>query len=99
MPLSIAIIPHSNSIPPPPQFETFGGPAQPGVQFDIGFGLRHPRFWFLNKEGTELLQFQADKLIHNWRQVDGQPGAEYPRYETIVGRFSEEVTALAGYMN
>ena len=81
-----------------PQFETFGAPGQPTMQFEFGIGFRHPRLWFLTPDGHELLQFQSDKLIHNWRQVDGV-GGEYPHYEAIRAKFSDEVASLTGYMN
>jgi hypothetical protein len=40
-----------------------------------------PRFWFVNEVGTELLQFQLDRFVHNWRKTG--EGIEYPRYERI----------------
>lgn len=38
-----------------------------------------PRCWFLNKEGTELIQIQQDRFVRNWRKVGD--GDRYPRYE------------------
>src|SRR5688572_8563699 len=48
------------------QFETFGLPA---AQNKIKFitGPTHDRFWFIDESKCELVQFQADRLHHNWR--------------------------------
>ena len=27
-----------------------------------------PRIWFLNQDGSQLIQMQQDRLIHNWRR-------------------------------
>ena len=29
-----------------------------------------PRVWFLNEAGSELIQIQRDRFVHNWRKVD-----------------------------
>jgi len=40
-----------------------------------------PRCWFMNNEGSELLQVQQDRFISNWRKTP--PGVDYPRYEHV----------------
>ncbi len=44
------------------------------------------RAWFVSADDTLLLQLQSDRLIHNWRQVRGEP---YPRFETLYDTFAE----------
>ena len=82
-----------------PAFETFG--LQYG-QFGgrIGFfsGAMHNRFWFLRNDGDELVQFQQDRLLHNWRKVGDQTN-EYPRFEQMIERFGAEVRRLQTYFS
>jgi uncharacterized protein (TIGR04255 family) len=72
----------------PPLFETFGTPAPfviPNINFQIGGRPEMSRIHFINREGTELLQVQRDRFIHNWRKV-GQ-GNNYPRFERMIETF------------
>ena len=84
--------------PLPPSFETFGLPQRPLVQ-QINFapGASHDRFWFLRPDGEELLQFQQDRLLHNWRKVGDRTNA-YPRFESMIARFNEELNKLQNYL-
>lgn len=84
------------SMPIPPQFETFGLPSAPQIGFNMMSGAIHNRFWFLSKQSEQLIQFQQDRLLHNWRKV-GDRSNEYPRFENIVDQFAKEVEALEGY--
>jgi uncharacterized protein (TIGR04255 family) len=47
-----------------------------------------PRCWFVNNDGTELIQLQKDRFIKNWRQAGTE--AEYPRYERVKAGFEED---------
>lgn len=71
-----------------PVVETFGVRPifQPKVRFELSERPPVPRYWFLNDEGTELVQVQPDRFIHNWRKVT--ESATYPRYEYIRDQFS-----------
>jgi uncharacterized protein (TIGR04255 family) len=77
-----------------PAFEIFGMPAAPMMfQVQVSPMPELPRFWFINEAGTELLQIQPDRFVHNWRKaVDG---AEYPRYERIRSTFLSEFLRLS----
>lgn len=79
-----------------PVFETFGPPGTQQVEFSFNAGIQHPRYWFLSRDGNELIQFQADRFLHNWRQVPGsvQP---YPRFDTVVAKFQKEFLQLSDY--
>jgi uncharacterized protein (TIGR04255 family) len=82
--------------PLPPILETFGTPSQPQVEITVEQKLPVPRVWFLNDRKAELLQVQADRLIHNWRKMEGMD--PYPRYEPIRARFLDEVLTLQEFL-
>ncbi|HVH77328.1 MAG TPA: hypothetical protein VM755_20620, partial [Stellaceae bacterium] len=64
--------------PLPPAFEIFGMPAAPlSIQIRLSQVPDLPRLWFVNEAGTEVLQVQSDRFVHNWRKIGT---AEYPRY-------------------
>lgn len=79
-----------------PVLETFGPPSHPHVEVTLEERLPVPRIWFLNSRKTELVQVQADRLIHNWREVDGVD--PYPRYEPIRERFRSEVASFEEFL-
>jgi uncharacterized protein (TIGR04255 family) len=84
-------------LPLAPAFETFGLPSK-GKQLGFITGASHDRFWFLSQDGDELIQFQQDRLLHNWRKV-GDLSNEYPRFESMIKRFHGELDQLQGYLN
>ncbi len=81
-----------------PAFETFGLPhhVQIGGRLSFVTGASHDRFWFLRQSGDELIQFQPDRLLHNWRKV-GDQSNPYPRFEGMAERFGTELRQLASY--
>jgi uncharacterized protein (TIGR04255 family) len=81
--------------PLPPQYEVFGGPGPGAVQFKFErmTGPLRNRYWFLAPKGHELIQFQHDRFIHNWRKV-GSANSEYPRFEAIREKFQDELTRI-----
>jgi uncharacterized protein (TIGR04255 family) len=81
-----------------PTFETFGlrqGKA-PTLHINVGAGLALPRLWLIDKAGNELLQFQIDRFVHNWRKIE--VNNVYPRYEQIRERFEAEVQRLTAFL-
>jgi len=74
-----------------PVYEKFGLPPTPTEipQFMFSTTPEVLRYWFLDKDGNELLQVQSDRLIHNWRK--NSPEATYPRYEPVRAKFEAEV--------
>jgi uncharacterized protein (TIGR04255 family) len=80
-----------------PTFETFGLPSGPQFSVSMKTGAQHDRFWFLSPNKDELIQFQDDRLLHNWRKV-GDMSNEYPRFERMVVRFENELRALDRYV-
>lgn len=84
-----------DQMPMAPQFEMFGA-SQP-QHFTINLaGAPQSRFWFESKMGDQLIQFQHDRLFHNWRKVDAE-GTEYPRFESIITQFEAELRELERY--
>ncbi len=84
-------------LPIAPAFETFGLPSK-GIQLGFSTGATHDRFWFLRPDGDELIQFQQDRLLHNWRKVGDETNV-YPRFESMIKRFRDELNLLEGYMS
>jgi uncharacterized protein (TIGR04255 family) len=86
--------------PLPPNFETFGPPHFSGnraATFSLSTQAPHDRFWFLRAEKDELIQFQQDRFLHNWRMRS--QAQEYPRFESIAGKFHDEFNKLENYMS
>jgi uncharacterized protein (TIGR04255 family) len=89
--------PNSSELPPlPPSYETFGPPGVQQFQFNLSPGGQHNRYWFITADQTELLQFQNDRFMHNWRKIEGVK-AEYPRFDTLLDRFQDELTKLSEF--
>jgi len=81
-----------------PTFETFGFPSMNAPPFRLlEGGIEHNRYWFMTETGDELLQFQQDRFLHNWRKV-GDATNEYPRFESMITRFSDELKKLENYL-
>lgn len=72
-----------------PMWETFKPAAAPRLQIRLLQNVM-PRMWLVSATGTELIQVQNDRFIHNWRKVGS--GDEYPRYERIRQEFETELT-------
>ncbi len=79
-----------------PMFETFGLPQGGQLGFGITIGAMRNRFWFISQSGDEFIQFQQDRLLHNWRKVGDQTN-EYPRFEKIISTFESEIRTVDNY--
>jgi len=77
---------YQEQAPLEPVTEKFGAPltSRTQVSLEMMQTLPLPRYWFLNDEGdgTELIQVQQDRFVHNWRKLGD--GEEYPRYEKHI---------------
>ena len=82
--------------PLPPAFETFGLPAGPQFNFGFATGAQHDRFWFLKPQKEELIQFQQDRLLHNWRKI-GDGTNPYPRFDAMIVDFEQEARDLEAF--
>ena len=79
-----------------PAFETFGLPQAGKISFEFGSTSPHNRFWFLSPGGEELIQFQNDRLLHNWRKIGDKVNA-YPRFERVIEKLKEELLKIEEY--
>jgi uncharacterized protein (TIGR04255 family) len=82
-----------------PAFETFGlmKPSTPKLQLQLAEVPDLPRLWFVDSASSELVQFQPDRFIHNWRKVG--EGSAYPRYEAIRASFLDELQTLQSFVS
>lgn len=77
------------------QIEHFGKPpADLGIQINFTNLPPMRRLWFVNEDGTHLIQVQQDRFIHNWRGK----GDKYPRYESLRDKFQKEVTKFDNFL-
>jgi len=83
--------------PLPAVFEKFQPPTPPQVEVSFEEKPPVPRLWFRNEPGSELIQVQSDRLIHNWRKMEGLD--PYPRFEPIRDKFRDEVGILEGFLS
>lgn len=68
------------------------------VQFQLGEDAGASRLWFLNSDGDELVQVQADRFIRNWRAVP-ELNRPYPRYnECIRPKFLEDYREFQSFL-
>jgi uncharacterized protein (TIGR04255 family) len=81
-----------------PVVERFGaqGRRKGLVRIELQESPPKPRCWFLTEAGTELIQVQHDRFVHNWRKAGTD--AEYPRYEHIRATFANELTRFADFI-
>ena len=80
--------------PTQPNFELFGPVQQP-----INFGfIQEPifnRYFFVSEQEDEIIQFQSDKLFHNWRRIDNKMNVHvYPRFDEIYRKYIAEIGLL-----
>lgn len=57
--------------------------------FELMTGLELPRLWFVGSDTHDLVQFQDDRIVQNWRRLGPQDGGhEYPGYGVIRDKFA-----------
>lgn len=91
-------LPKWRELPPlDPTFEIFSPRGQPRLSIEVGLGFGPvPRVWFINDDDTQLIQFQADRFLHNWRRVGNN--TTYPRYEGMREEFSDAFDELSAFL-
>jgi len=84
--------------PLPRVYEALDSPRalEARVSFEVADRPPSPRLWFVKGEGSELIQVQADRFIHNWRKTGS--GDAYPRYERVKERFREELAQFEAFV-
>ncbi len=78
--------------------EWFGSPEKLKRELKLEFGdeTETPRCWFVSEDGTELIQIQQDRLLHNWRKT--KEGDGYPRYESVREEFKEDLKQFYNFV-
>jgi len=66
------------------------------LRIELVQDVQHPRLWFLNEDGSELVQFQRDRLVHNWRRTT--PEEPYPHYENLRPAFERDLHDLVSFL-
>ncbi len=84
------------SLPPIPGRLGLEGVPQIGVRLEMLDVPPAPRLWFLNEAGTEVVQIQQDRFIHNWRRL--QDADQYPHYDGIRSTFEQELSEFASFV-
>ncbi len=81
----------------PPLMEDFSPAAsRPPVSFEFITTQPMQRFWFLSRDGSQLVQLQHDLLAANWRRLPG--GTDYPKYRGLRAILSETLELLDGIL-
>lgn len=82
--------------PIPVQFETFGRSQEVGSEISLeSLSLR--RGWYISSDGHELVQLQPNRLVQNWRRINGQ--GEYPRFPAVFSKFQENLETIKLVLN
>lgn len=80
-------------------FETFGTrrPERNVIEIQQRAGPVVPRLWFVKDDESELIQFQSNRFLYNWRQYGHS--ARYPRYEHVRERFFMELDDVISFFD
>ncbi len=72
-----------------PSSEDFGPPSEFAPALELLSAPPSHRYWFLSMDEHRLIQVQPDRLLFNWRRLDGS--TPYPRYATLAQEFSRHL--------
>src|SRR5262249_22742105 len=56
-------------------------PSATPFQVSVSGTFPPPRLWFLNQDGSRVVQIQQDRVVVNWRKIN--PSDRYPRYQNL----------------
>jgi uncharacterized protein (TIGR04255 family) len=79
----------------PPQFEVFGKRVLP-PQFQFQAGVPLPRVWYMSEDRHRLVQVQPDRLVYNWRKVEG--AGKYPRLNDVLPEFWDRCQIFQAFL-
>ena len=79
--------------------EARGAPIGPTIMLTSDAQLL-PRTWFVSPDGSNVVQFQPDRLSHNWRRIDPSiaGAAAYPGFDALAAHFQAEVVVLGEWL-
>lgn len=72
------------------------GPEVRRIEFSLMNLPVVSRYFFISKDGNELIQIQQDQFGHNWRKTG--EGDEYPRYERIRSQFKSNLETFCEFV-
>lgn len=77
--------------------EEFGDvvPPEPMLQAQFLTSPPVPRYWFIDEDGTHLIQLQPERYHYNWKKITGKE--EYPHYAEIFPEFEKQWQAFLGF--
>jgi uncharacterized protein (TIGR04255 family) len=84
-------LPKTEEHPPiSPAIEEFGIPdmKKASAFIEVLEDLPMPKCWFMNDEGTRLVQLQNDRFVLNWRRM--QTDEPYPHYPQLKSEFERK---------
>lgn len=77
--------------------EQFGRNARiPEFHIEFSESMPSARHWFVNTDGTELVQIQRDWFARNWRKI---AGISYPRYPSVREPFESDLLYLDTFLH
>jgi uncharacterized protein (TIGR04255 family) len=78
-----------------PPIERFGRASiLPSLR--LSFGQPAGRYWFVNQDGTELIQIQRDWFARNWRRVTDD--VVYPHFASVSEPFASDLERLIAFV-
>lgn len=83
--------------PPLPHVIEKFEPVSPSVGVEFELGMPVPRCWFIDPSGSELIQVQQDRFLHNWRRKE--KGDPYPTYTKLIEHFRSELDKFSVFVN
>lgn len=81
-----------------PMLEIIPGQELPKLNISLELKDKPPthRCWFLNDQGTELVQVQQDRFAYNWRKEESNN--DYPRFENVFRNFQDEYRLFSEFI-
>ncbi len=76
--------------------ESFDSPSPSGIGYSLESTMPVPRLWFLNQQGTRLLQVQEDRFGLNWRKLDTEEA--YPHYPELRAALEHEFQVFQQFL-
>jgi uncharacterized protein (TIGR04255 family) len=67
------------------------------IAFQLADVPLFPRLWFIEAGGAELVQFQRDRLVHNWR-AESARASSYPRYPVLRDAFASDWNVVSDFL-
>jgi uncharacterized protein (TIGR04255 family) len=82
-------------VPIPPRVEVFKN-QDVESQLKLSSIPPLPRAWFINQNGTRIIQIQRDRFVHNWRKTETD--SEYPRYDRLIKDFQKHLAEFDDFL-